>query len=38
MRNIPGYANWVRFWVFWRNVEGLIAAATVDLALGGPPA
>jgi 4-hydroxyacetophenone monooxygenase len=37
MRNIPGYANWVRFWVFWRNVEGLIAAATVDPAWEGLP-
>ncbi|MDQ6695936.1 MAG: FAD-dependent oxidoreductase [Actinomycetota bacterium] len=29
-RNVPGYANWYRFWIFWRNVEGLLAAATVD--------
>ena len=26
----PGYANWYRFWMFWRNVEGLLAVATVD--------
>jgi 4-hydroxyacetophenone monooxygenase len=29
-RNVPGYANWYRFWIFWQNVEGLIAAAQVD--------
>jgi len=29
-RNVPGYANWYRFWIFWRNVEGLTPAATVD--------
>jgi 4-hydroxyacetophenone monooxygenase len=29
-RNVPGYANWNRFWVFWRNVEGLLPAARVD--------
>jgi 4-hydroxyacetophenone monooxygenase len=29
-RNIPGYANWYRFWIFWRNVEGLTPAARVD--------
>ena len=28
--NVPGYANWYRFWIFWRNVEGLMPAATVD--------
>jgi 4-hydroxyacetophenone monooxygenase len=30
MRNIGGYANWIRFWVFWRNVEGLLSVAHVD--------
>jgi 4-hydroxyacetophenone monooxygenase len=30
LRNVPGYANWYRFWIFWRNVEGLMPAATVD--------
>jgi 4-hydroxyacetophenone monooxygenase len=30
MRNIPGYANWLRFWNFWQNVEGLMPAARVD--------
>jgi 4-hydroxyacetophenone monooxygenase len=29
-RNVPGYANWNRFWVFWRNVEGMMPAARVD--------
>ncbi|MGY6501242.1 MAG: flavin-containing monooxygenase [Acidimicrobiales bacterium] len=28
--HVPGYANWNRFWVFWRNVEGLMPAARVD--------
>lgn len=27
---VPGYANWNRFWVFWRNVEGMMPAARVD--------
>ncbi len=30
MRNVPGYANWLRFWNFWQNVEGLMIAARVD--------
>ena len=30
MRNVPGYANWLRFWNFWQNVEGLMVAARVD--------
>jgi 4-hydroxyacetophenone monooxygenase len=30
LRKVPGYANWYRFWIFWRNVEGLMPAATVD--------
>jgi 4-hydroxyacetophenone monooxygenase len=29
-RNVAGYANWNRFWVFWRNVEGMLPAARVD--------
>ena len=28
--NVPGYAHWYRYWIFWRNVEGLMPAATVD--------
>ncbi len=34
-RNVPGYANWYRFWIFWRNVEGLMPAATVDPSWDG---
>ena len=30
LRNVPHYANWYRFWMFWRSVEGLMPAATVD--------
>jgi 4-hydroxyacetophenone monooxygenase len=30
LRNVPGYANWLRFWIFWQNVEGLMVAARVD--------
>jgi len=29
-RNVPGYANWYRFFIFWQNVEGVRAAAIVD--------
>lgn len=29
-RNVPGYANWYRFFIFWQNVEGVGAAAIVD--------
>jgi 4-hydroxyacetophenone monooxygenase len=29
-RNIPGYANWFRFWIFWKNVEGLLPVARVN--------
>ena len=28
--NVPGYTNWLRFWNFWQNVEGLMVAARVD--------
>jgi 4-hydroxyacetophenone monooxygenase len=38
LREIPGYANWLRFWIFWRNVEGLMPAATVDPDWSGHPA
>lgn len=34
-RNIPGYAHWYRFWIFWRSVEGLMPAARVDPAWDG---
>jgi len=29
-RNVPGYAHWYRYFVFWQNVEGVRAAAIVD--------
>ena len=35
LRNVPGYANWYRFWIFWRSVEGLMPAALVDSAWDG---
>ncbi len=35
LRNVPQYANWYRFWMFWRSVEGLMPAATVDPAWDG---
>ena len=28
--HVPFYAQWYRFFLFWRGAEGLIAAATVD--------
>jgi 4-hydroxyacetophenone monooxygenase len=28
--HVPGYANWFRFWIFWKNVEGLLGVARVD--------
>jgi 4-hydroxyacetophenone monooxygenase len=34
-RNVPGYSNWNRFWIFWRNVEGLLPAARVDPSWSG---
>jgi 4-hydroxyacetophenone monooxygenase len=37
LRNLPGYANWYRFWIFWRNVEGLMGAARVDPDWAGDP-
>ena len=27
LQNVPGYTNWLRFWNFWQNVEGLMVAA-----------
>ncbi len=37
-REVPGYANWYRFWIFWNNVEGLMPAAIVDPSWDGHPA
>jgi 4-hydroxyacetophenone monooxygenase len=30
--NVPNYARWYRFWMFWFSTEGLLPAATVDEA------
>jgi 4-hydroxyacetophenone monooxygenase len=27
---VPFYAEWYRFWMFWRGAEGMLPAATVD--------
>ncbi len=37
-REVPGYASWYRFWIFWNNVEGLMPAAAVDPDWDGHPA
>ncbi|MEZ5143736.1 MAG: FAD-dependent oxidoreductase [Acidimicrobiales bacterium] len=29
-RHLPGYAHWYRFWLFWRNAEGMLPLVTVD--------
>ena len=29
-RHIPGYAQWYRFFLFWRSSEGLLQACEVD--------
>jgi 4-hydroxyacetophenone monooxygenase len=29
-RHVPGYAQWYRFWLFWRSSEGLLPACRVD--------
>jgi 4-hydroxyacetophenone monooxygenase len=29
-RHVPGYAEWYRFWLFWRNAEGMLPMVTVD--------
>ena len=29
-RHVPGYAQWYRFWLFWRSSEGLLPACVVD--------
>ncbi|GAC1533838.1 MAG: NAD(P)/FAD-dependent oxidoreductase [Acidimicrobiales bacterium] len=28
--HVPSYAEWYRFWLFWRNTEGMLPAARVD--------
>lgn len=32
LHNLPGYANWYRFWLFWTITDGVYAAAKVDPA------
>jgi 4-hydroxyacetophenone monooxygenase len=29
-QNVPNYAHWYRFWMFWMTTEGLLPAAIVD--------
>jgi 4-hydroxyacetophenone monooxygenase len=29
-RQVPAYASWYRFWLFWRNTEGMLAATEVE--------
>jgi len=29
-RHVPGYAHWYRFWLFWRNAEGMLPLVRVD--------
>lgn len=30
LETLPSYAQWYRFWLFWRGSEGLLPACTVD--------
>jgi 4-hydroxyacetophenone monooxygenase len=30
LRHIPSYAHWYRFWLFWRNAEGMLPLVAVD--------
>lgn len=32
LADLPGYAQWYRFWLFWRGSEGLLPACAVDPA------
>lgn len=29
-QRVPAYAAWYRFWLFWKNAEGMLAATEVD--------
>ncbi len=29
-RQVPAYAAWYRFWLFWKNTEGMLAATEVE--------
>jgi len=33
--NVPRYAQWYRFWVFWMSSEGMLASAKVDESWDG---
>src|SRR5262249_23564421 len=35
LRHIPAYAHWYRFWLFWRNAEGMLPMVAVDPAWDG---
>jgi 4-hydroxyacetophenone monooxygenase len=30
LRHVPAYAHWYRFWLFWRNAEGMLPLVAVD--------
>mgnify|MGYP000091250438 CR=1 FL=1 len=30
LRNLPSFAEWYRFWLFWRSAEGMLPGAIVD--------
>ncbi|MDQ1521094.1 MAG: 4-hydroxyacetophenone monooxygenase [Actinomycetota bacterium] len=30
LRHVPSYAHWYRFWLFWRNAEGMLPLVAVD--------
>ncbi len=36
-RKLPGYSEWHRFWLFWRNAEGILDAVRVDPDWDGRP-
>ena len=35
LRNVPYYEHWYRFWLFWRNAEGMLPAVRVDPGWNG---
>jgi 4-hydroxyacetophenone monooxygenase len=35
LRSVPSYAEWYRFWLFWKNAEGLLPATRVDPEFDG---
>ncbi len=30
LRHVPTYGHWYRFWLFWRNAEGMLPSVRVD--------